>query len=338
MIEPRYLLVCAWSHSMKRGISLALILAAAPCLAEPAPGVAHLRDASVDERPLSLSIWYPSEEQASGAIGGNPVFEGASAAPDAPFPEGALPLVVVSHGGLRSATDSGAWLSSSIARGGYVVVEVNAPRPDDAAIALNEIWRRPQDIRRAIDLVLADETWGPRIDGSKVSVAGFALGATAALSVAGAKMDAAQYVRSCAADGAPKGPDCGWYASQGVDLSQTSPEGLAGLIRDPRVTSVIAVNPEYLAALSASPADVSALRISLGNPEDASGVDQNTQAVVIPGASIFDAFAVCTPAGPDILIEEDGDSSLCGVSTETRRTVHQDVSEAILSFLKGRRE
>jgi predicted dienelactone hydrolase len=82
----------------------------------------------MDERPLSLSIWYPSEEQPTGTIGGNPVFEGASAVPDAPFPEDAFPLVVLSHGGLRSATDSGAWLSSSIARAGYVVVEVNAPR------------------------------------------------------------------------------------------------------------------------------------------------------------------------------------------------------------------
>lgn len=320
---------------MKFGISLALILAAAPCLAETAAGVAHLRDTSMDERPLSLSIWYPSEEQPTGTIGGNPVFEGASAVPDAPFPEDAFPLVVLSHGGLRSATDSGAWLSSSIARAGYVVVEVNAPRPDNAAIALKEIWRRPQDISRAIDLVLADETWGSRIAGSKVSVAGFALGATAALSVAGAEMDVARYMRSCAADSTTEGPDCGWYASQGVDLSETGPEGMAGLTRDHRVISVIAVNPEYLDALGPPPADVRMLRITLGNPDGTSNGDQIARSAAIVGASVFDAFAVCTKAGPDILIEEDGDSSLCGVSPEARQIVHQEISEAIISFLKG---
>lgn len=63
----------------------------------------------VRERPLSLLIGYPSEEQVSDTIGGNAVFEGASAARDASFPEGAFPIVVVSHGGVRSATDSGAW-------------------------------------------------------------------------------------------------------------------------------------------------------------------------------------------------------------------------------------
>lgn len=323
---------------MKFGISLALILAATPCLAETTAGVSHLRDTAVDERALSLSIWYPSNGQASGAIGGNPVFEGTLAAPDAPFPEGAFPLVVVSHGGLRSATDSGAWLSASIARAGYVVVEVNAPRPDNAVLALNEIWRRPQDIRRTIDLMLADETWGPRIDGSRVSIAGFALGATAALSVAGVEMDAERYMRSCAADSAKEAPDCGWYAAQGVELSETNSEGLAGLARDPRITSVIAINPEYLAALGTPPADVSMLRITLGNPVGTSDGNQIAQAVAIPGAAIFDAFAVCTAAGPDILIEEDGDSSLCGASTEARQSIHKEISEAIISFLNGEAE
>ncbi|WP_121062682.1 alpha/beta hydrolase family protein [Chachezhania antarctica] len=314
-------------------LSLALILAATPCLAETAPGIAHLQDASVTERPLSLSIWYPSGDPASATIGGNIVFEGVSAAPEAPFPGDARPLVVVSHGGLRSAADSGAWLSSSMAQAGYVVVEVNVPRPDNAANALTEIWQRPGDIRRAIDLVLADATWGPRIDEGRVAVAGFALGATAALSVAGADMDVARYMRACAADGPTVGPDCGWYAAQGVDVSDTSEERLEGLARDPRVSSVIALNPEYPAALGTAPADVHALRISLGTPDAASGDAQVGHAVVIPEATVFDAFPVCTAAGPDILAEDGGDPSICGVSTAVRQSIHRQVSGAIISFL-----
>lgn len=320
---------------MKFGLSLALILAAAPSFAQTVPGIAHLRDTSAEARPLALSIWYPSEDKASGTVGGNPVFEGAAAAPDARFAQRALPLVVVSHGGLRSATDSGAWLSASIAQAGFVVVEVNAPRPDNGATALNEIWQRPHDISRAIDLVLADATWGPRIDETSVSVAGFALGATAALSVAGAQMDVARYLHSCAPDSDPRGPDCGWYAAQGVDLSDTSPDGLAGLAQDSRVTSVIAMNPEFAADLGPAPADVRTLSISLGPLETPSGDGRITPSVVMPEASIFDAFAVCTAAGPDILIEEEGDASICGVSSDARQVIHQDVSDAIISFLKG---
>ena len=148
-------------------------------------------------------------------------------------------------------------------------------------------------------------------------------------------MDVARYIRSCVADNETEGPDCGWYAAQDIGLSETSPEGLAGLARDPRVTSVIAVNPEYLAVLGVVPADMRTLRIFLGDPDDVSDEERTTQAVIIPGASVFDAFPVCTDAGSDILIEEDGDASLCGVSTEARQTIHQEVSEAIVSFLKG---
>lgn len=319
---------------MKFCLSLALVLGAAPCMAETVAGVVYLQDTSLQERPLSLSIWYPSEEPASAEIGGNPVFEGVPAAPGSEFPDEPLPLVVVSHGGLRSASDSGAWLSSSIARTGKVVVEVNAPRPDNAAVALEEIWRRPQDIGRAIDRVTGDETWGSRVEENDVTVIGIALGATAALSVGGAELDTARYLRSCKENTAPEGPDCGWYAAQGVDLSQSSPEGFEGLAQDPRVASVVALNPEYATALSATSAEVDTLRISLGNADDASAGDQTSHVVAIPDASVFDAFAVCTAAGPDILIEEAGDASLCEGSAGERRTVHREVRDAILSFLE----
>ncbi|MFG6637931.1 hypothetical protein ACGYJ8_18585 [Sulfitobacter sp. 1A12126] len=91
---------------MKFGLSLALILVAGPSLAQTVPGLAHLRDTSEDARPLSVSIWYPSEEKALGTVGGNPVFEGVAAAANAEFTQNSLPLVVMSHGGLQSATDS----------------------------------------------------------------------------------------------------------------------------------------------------------------------------------------------------------------------------------------
>lgn len=320
---------------MKFGLSLALILVAGPSLAQTVPGLAHLRDTSDDARPLSVSIWYPSEEKASGTVGGNPVFEGVAAAPDAEFTQSPLPLVVISHGGLRSATDSGAWLSSSIARAGFVVVEVNAPRPDNAEAAVNEIWQRPQYISRAIDLVLADSTWGARIDETTVSVAGFALGATAALSVVGAELDVASYLHSCAPDREPRGPDCGWFAAQGVDMSATNLDGLTGMARDPRVTSVIAINPEYSEDLGSAPADVRALSISLGQLARTSADGQQTPSFAMPQASVFDAFAVCTFAGPKILMEEEGDASICGVSSDARRAIHQDVSNAVISFLNG---
>lgn len=318
---------------MKLGLSLALALMATPCLAASAPGVASLSDPSGQERPLALSIWYPSDEPASGAVGGTAVFTGTSAALKAPLPARPLPLVMVSHGGLRSAADSGAWLSASLAQAGFLVVEVNAPRPDTAARALDEVWRRPQDIRRALDLMLADGVWSRQIDRSRISVVGFALGATAALSVAGAEIDGERYVQSCAAAGGIGGPDCQWYAAQGISLTQTNMERLAQPMRDQRVTAAVAVDPEYLAAFQAAPADVGTLLLSLGTGEAVPGSGRFARSAVLSGASVFDIFATCTAAGPDLLREEEGDASLCGASPDARAIAHREISEAILSFL-----
>lgn len=124
-------------------------------------------------------------------------------------------MIVLSHGGLRSAEDSGAWLASSLAQAGLIVVEVGAPRPSSAAAAVQEIWERPRDISRAVDTMLDDPRWSGVVDTNRITVVGYALGGTAALSVAAAKLDADLYAHSCDEDGMG-GPDCAWYAAQGV--------------------------------------------------------------------------------------------------------------------------
>ena len=318
---------------MKFPLALVLALTALPCLADPAPGLAPLSDATNADRPLALSLWYPSAEEPSGSIGGNAVFQGVPAATGAVLPESQLSLVVVSHGGLRSAANSGAWLSAALAQAGFVVAEVNAPRPESAAAALDEIWQRPQDIRRAIDIVLGNDTWRGRIDADRIAVIGFALGGTAALSLAGAGMDAQGYMDSCSGGQAP---DCGWLAAQGVSLTDTSPAGLARLSPDPRVTAAVALGPEYMASLDLAPMTAPALLIALG-PEALAASAAAARSVTLPEASIYDGFAACTEAGPAIL-EEDGAGAICGTSAASREAVHQRLTEVIASFLTERVE
>lgn len=319
---------------MRIGLFIAFCLGSFPCFAETSAGFADLTDLSEAERPLALSIWYPSEGHATTAIGGNAVFLGEPAVPAAPLPTEPLPLIVVSHGGLRSAADSGAWLSSSIAKAGFIVAEINAPRPESASIAVNEVWRRPQDISRAVDRILSDANWGKLIDQDSISAVGFALGATAALSVAGAKLDVNHYMRSCDIEAPFSGPDCGWYASQGVTLTQTNQDGLAGLRHDPRITSAVAIEPEYLAVLDIALSDTKHLLVSLGNGDEIPNMASNISSVEVADSSAIDAFAACTDAGPSIL-EEDGDASICGPSKERREGIHQRVTKIVTSFLSG---
>lgn len=76
---------------MKFGLALALTVVATPCLADFAPGYARMENTSRQERPLVLSVWYPSENEATAEVGGNAVFTGSSASVDAQIPAGPLP-------------------------------------------------------------------------------------------------------------------------------------------------------------------------------------------------------------------------------------------------------
>lgn len=315
-------------------LALSAPMLALPCSAEPVPGIAVLADDPAQERPLSLSIWHPATAGVPMQMGGNAVFAGTAAQLDASVAGGPFPLVLLSHGGLRSAADSGTWLAALLAANGFLAVEINAPRPETAQAAVDEIWRRPHDISRALDLMLADPHWAAYVDPARISVVGFALGGTAALSLAGAEFDAAGYGRACAGP-EPVGPDCAWLAAQDVSLDIVDSAGLAQMRRDNRVASAIAIAPEYMSAFQgeSDAAGARVLILSLG--AEVRPRPPHARHSLIPDAQTFDAFAVCTDAAQQILLEEGEDPALCGTGQAERARIQQQITEVIRGFLAG---
>lgn len=316
---------------------LCLTLFTSPLFADQTLGVTSIDVAAEDaERPLHLSLWYPGLNGNEQTIGGNAVFAGETAVPDAAIVARRFPLILLSHGGLRSARDSGAWLSAALARSGYIVVEVNGPRPASAAEAVDEIWRRPSDISRALGTVLNDPNWSQHIEESRISVVGFALGGTAALMLSGGELDAQAFMQSCATLGGS--PDCGWLGAQNVSLGSVDLDALSTVREDARVSSVVAIAPEYTHAFSedlplvGSPVQI----VLLGSDKTLSSrIVSTAQVIAIPNTNVSDGFPVCTSAGPEILSEDGGDASICGPSAEARRAAHSSIAKSILTFLEN---
>lgn len=321
---------------VKSALCLLLFLSfSSPLFADQSLGVTTIEVAKNEaNRPLQLSIWYSGLGGTVEIIGGNAVFTGESAVRDAPVADQKYPLILMSHGGLRSAQDSGAWLSVALARSGYIVVEVNGPRPNSAAEAVNEIWNRPDDLSRALDAVFNDPKWSQHIDKKRISVVGFALGGTAALMMSGGALDAQSFIQSC--DTVEVNPDCSWYGAQSVSLASVDISELKKSRKDTRISSTVAIAPEYIQAFSEdlSTIDAPIQLILLGHENDLSG-DVSVKAAVhsFPNINLSDGFQVCTPAGPEILAEDGGDPSLCGPSVESRVEAHLSISENIISFL-----
>ncbi|MCG8687477.1 MAG: hypothetical protein MI892_21550, partial [Desulfobacterales bacterium] len=199
-------------------------------------------------REVVLTMWYPAGTGGETLlVGDTPVFLGVTARSDASIEDGSFPLVLVSHGGMRSAPNMAGWIGFGLARHGFVVAVVRPPGlgPRDAAAAVSEVWKRPADLSAVITALEHDPGWAAHIDFDRIGSLGFFLGGTTVLSLAGARMSAEGYARSC--DEGSTAVDCGWFAVNDVDLREIDVRPSARSNRDSRIKVAIAVDPELTA-------------------------------------------------------------------------------------------
>lgn len=219
-------------------------------------------------RPVAALLWYPAAEGAAEEDWQVPPFAPLRVAVGAAPAPGRRPLVLLSHGTGGSAASLG-WLAHELAAAGYLVAALNH-HGNTAAEAETRLegfvawWERPLDLRVAIDRLLADPVWGPRIDAGRIGVAGFSLGGLTALASAGARPRGAAWRAACAS--APATPGCAlppeaaarWTLAD-VDALWRS-EGFAASraradaeLHDARVRAAFVIAPALSAALSHAP-------------------------------------------------------------------------------------
>jgi predicted dienelactone hydrolase len=297
------------------------------------------------DRTLHVTLWYPAKAGGTSVrVGDSPVFEGIEGQQDAPVADGPLPIILVSHGGIRAAPNHGNWLGSRLAARGFVAAVVRGPTlgPRDADIALHEIWRRPADLSAALSALENDPKWAGHL-GDKAGAVGFFLGGTSVLALVGAQLDAARFMRSCDEG---TGVDCAWFAESGIDLHSLDTQSLTRSNLDPRVKVAIAVDPELVtsfAAESLAGITVPVEIINLGRLEATEpGLPAGELASVIPearyhtisGAAPFSAFSPCKPQGPAILREEGESDAICQEpGDQSREAIHVQLVELIADAL-----
>ncbi len=219
-------------------------------------------------RPLLSGVWYPAADGAEPTerlLGppDRPHFRAGSVAVNAGLlpvqGEEARPLVVLSHGTGGAAEQLG-WLATTLAAAGFVVVAPNhhgntAVEPYTAHGFLH-FWERTRDLSVAIDRLLDDEVFGPAIDPGRIGAAGFSLGGTTVLSVAGARADISALVAATLAgptDPAELVPPEFTDTDAFLDVFRRLPDEAAvanASHRDDRVRAVYAIAPAIGAAFA----------------------------------------------------------------------------------------
>ncbi|MGH9744284.1 MAG: alpha/beta hydrolase family protein [Candidatus Acidiferrum sp.] len=278
---------------------------------------------------LITDIWYPADpsavekEQWVGSPS-EPFALAGKAAPGAPLiaAPARLPLILLSHGTGGSSLMM-AWLGTALASHGYIAAAVNHPGNNALEPYTPQgfsIWlERAGDLTAVLNAMLADATFGPRIDPNRVGAAGFSLGGFTMIEIAGGTGDfsrAEAFCKSPRADAVcADPPEFPGLSAQINALAKTDTAFQAALRegseshRDPRIRAVFAIAPALGPAFSPdSLAKISMpVQIVAGSADPIVPLDTSAKffAAHIPGAQLtiiqdvghYTFLATCLPLG-----------------------------------------
>lgn len=328
-----------------------VLLAALPGAARaemPAVGRAEFQVAAVKGKPGFLTrLWYPAASGAPQWIGKNLVHQGYRAVPDAePLAAAPAPLIVMNHGSGGSG-EGMAWLGVELARQGAIVIAADHPGSsggDPERPELLQIWRQPQEVSQMLDALLASP-WRRRIDAKRIAVVGFSLGGTAALSLAGGRLDFQRFPRFCERhdDGA-----CRAFRSKFASLDAAFFERANADLKEPRIRAAVAIAAGLTESLTE--ASLRALKTPVlvisgerdGQLPPATHVKPivgwlpaHSRYVEIQEAWHFSFLPLCAPTGVEVLAETNEAFACQEAGGKPREQIHQEALAATLQFLRA---
>ncbi len=292
-------------------------------------------------RELATTIWYPA---AAGTVeqdlewDGIFIGRGAWHAPLRATPR-RWPVVLLSHGSGADASNL-TWLAEALASRGYLAVAMDHPGDrfgDTNVEGRFAAWRRARDVSVVLDRMLADPTFGPRLDRGRIAAAGHSSGGYTALALAGLRLEPGAYLKYCSQR--QPGPDCELF----VDLEPDRIPDLAEAgksRRDRRIRAVLALAPVLgPAAIRASLRAIAVPVTIVASPTDEyvpfemnalryqRGI-RRAKLMTIPEAGHFVFMPRCTLPGRIVAAQVCVDLS----PTVDRGAVHDEVVAAALRF------
>jgi predicted dienelactone hydrolase len=318
-------------------------------------GLAHAADAigfrerdldTGGARPLHVSVWYPTDDDAKAEIvGENRAFFGVAVIRDATPAPTARPLVVLSHGYSGSWRNL-SWLAIELAEQGYIVAAPDHPGTTtfnmDAAQAMR-LWERPRDLSRVIDLLADDATLAGKVDVDRIAAIGHSLGGWTVTALAGARFDTKRFEEDCQAQTSPRA--CALKDELGLNGPEIERD-----MTDPRVRGFVSLDlglargftPDSLETLRvpslviAAGIDIGGLpsRLETGYLADHLAEASSTY-VEIPDAMHFSFMGLCKPdAAALIEKEEPGSGVACKDGGMRKRdAIHREIAYLVIGFL-----
>jgi len=342
---------------------LAFLLSFALLLAPAAHAGTGFRETTLPgknaDRPVHVSIWYPTASDVTPVLlGETPAFIGQPVIRDAEPMAGPHPLIVLSHG-YGGSWRNLAWLAAELVDAGYVVAAPDHPgtttfdmRKPDAV----ELWKRPGDLSRTIDVLLDDPDLTGGVAFDRIAAIGHSLGGWTVVELAGGRFDAAKVTKNCMAEFSPI--YCRIFEALGIGRDASSSAALAADLSDPRIRAIVTLDlgpgrgltPESLAAIHVpvmvlgAAADVdgnTATKADIAATNKDSGYiarylpPATTTYTLIPGSLHFSFMQPCKPGAAELIEKEaPGENIVCrDVTGADRGAIHRQVTGMVTDFL-----
>lgn len=330
-----------------------MLLAALPGIVRaeaPDVGRIEFQVPAIAGKPGFLTrLWYPAAGGKVQRIGKNLVRQGYLAVPDAkPLTAAPAPLIVMNHGSGGSG-EGMAWLGVELVRHGAIVIAADHPGSsggDPERPELLQIWHQPQEVGQMLDAILASP-WGARIDPQRIAVVGFSLGGTAALSLAGGRLDFQRFPRFCEShdDGA-----CRAFRSRFASLDAGFFKQANADLREARIRAAVAIAAGLTESLTESSLQGLKTPVLLISGERDGQLPPATHVKPILGwlpthsryveiqqAWHFSFLPLCAPTGVAVLAETIESFACEEAGKKPREEIHQEVTAATLQFLREQR-
>ncbi len=195
---------------------------ASAAASEAATGFQELKIPNGPEPPLAAGVWAPT---------------------DPPKPGHRLTLIVMSHGG-GGSYDANRDTAIALAQAGFVVAAVSHAGDTfgDQSKVL-QLWRRPAQLHRLVDYMLADWPRHAQLDARRVGAFGFSNGGFTVLVAAGGIPDLSAIGPYC--HDHPDHDLCRALQQAGVADIPGSIVPAGAWVRDPRIRAVVVAAPAF---------------------------------------------------------------------------------------------
>lgn len=281
---------------------------------------------------INTMLFYPSLEKENFILGKHKLFISENISLNGKIKENKYPLIILSHGGLRSAPNQINWLGKSLAKEGFIVLITK--NNIDKKTALYEPWLRANDMFISI-LDLKKSDFKSMVNFDKVYSVGFLLGATSSFILNSAKIDLDRYKKICEKN---KSLDCNWYKNNQIDLNSLNKAFIEKLNYTLPIKKAIFFDMELSSLFeekSLSNIDTRFLFINLSDNKllDNRDFEAFYDYKKIENANVFSSFSLCTKKGEFILKGSEENKNLCFDNNDKKKIIHKKILNEIIEYL-----